>query len=258
MELRAATRSDCPSTFGMPSAIEPRRNAVSAPVTRLGRDSVITRETMETTSVQDQNPVSPRVAHLADASAHVSRPRRFGLFAKNFIQHPTSLGTLFPSSRFLVRRALSDVDWDASRVIVEYGPGVGHFTQGILDRMRRDAQLIAIEINAEFVAFLRTYYPDRRLRVVEGSAAAVRPILERAGCPQADCILAGIPFSTFPVELTREILLQTHAALSDGGTLVVYQVSSAVLPHLRSIFRRVECRFEPLNLVPTRLYLCSK
>ena len=49
--------------------------------------------------------------------------RRF-LFALNFFKSPAMLGSLIPSSRFLVNDVLNQVDWDKARVIVEYGPGV--------------------------------------------------------------------------------------------------------------------------------------
>ena len=57
-----------------------------------------------------------------------SRGEETLLFAKNFLQHPKMLGSLIPSSRFLIGRLLSKVDWGARRTIVEYGPGVGTIT----------------------------------------------------------------------------------------------------------------------------------
>src|SRR5437660_188639 len=44
------------------------------------------------------------------------------LFAQTFFKRPRALGSLVPSSRFLVRQIMDQVDWSA-RVIVEYGPG---------------------------------------------------------------------------------------------------------------------------------------
>ena len=41
------------------------------------------------------------------------------------------------------------------RGISEYGSGIGTFTGEILRRMRRDAQLVAIETNRDFVRFLQ-------------------------------------------------------------------------------------------------------
>src|SRR5712664_2210613 len=77
------------------------------------------------------------------------------LFARNFFRHPRMLGSIVPSSRFLIKQ-LEPIDWAQARVIVEYGPGVGGITAEILRRMRPDASLIVIEINAEFVRFLRS------------------------------------------------------------------------------------------------------
>ena len=86
-------------------------------------------------------------------SQRTSRPEQFLLFGRNFIKHPKMLGSLIPSSRFLVNHVLGEVDWARARVFLEYGPGVGTFTTEILRRMRPDAVLIAMETNADFVRY---------------------------------------------------------------------------------------------------------
>src|ERR1700676_4028320 len=81
-------------------------------------------------------------------------------FSRNFLRHPVMLGSIVPSSRFLIRRLLAPIDWSQARVIVEYGPGVGVVTRQILRNMRSDAAVIVIEMNPEFVAFLRSAIAD--------------------------------------------------------------------------------------------------
>ena len=66
------------------------------------------------------------------------------LFFRNFFRHPRMLGSIIPSSRFLIKQLLEPIDWDKARVIVEYGPGGGGSTAEILRRMRPDARLVAI------------------------------------------------------------------------------------------------------------------
>ena len=73
-----------------------------------------------------------------------SRSGQLLLFGRNFIKHPRMLGSLIPSSRFLVNHVLAEVDWNRARVFLEYGPGVGTFTAEILRRMRPDAVLIVV------------------------------------------------------------------------------------------------------------------
>lgn len=179
------------------------------------------------------------------------------LFARNFLRHPRMLGSVIPSSRFLIDSLLARVDWQRARVIVEYGPGIGTFTAKILRRMRPDAQLIAIETNEEFVRFLRRTYPTRQLTVLHDSAANVGRILAQLGHASADYVVSGIPFSTMPAHVRESILHATHAALASGGEFLVYQFSSRVRADLERIFGRVESGFEPLNVLPAQLFFCA-
>lgn len=108
------------------------------------------------------------------------------------------LGSLIPSSRFLVNKVLNEVDWARARVFLEYGPGVGTFTTEILRRMRPDAVLIALETNADFVRFLRGRVRDERLHVVHASAADADAALAGLNLRQADYVISGIPYTTMP------------------------------------------------------------
>src|ERR1700751_1154067 len=88
------------------------------------------------------------------------------LFFRNFFKHPKMLGALMPSSPTLIDRVLNPVQWDDARLIIEYGPGVGSFTTEILRRMPDKATLIAIEMNGDFVEYLRNNADDPRLHLV--------------------------------------------------------------------------------------------
>ncbi|HEX8432236.1 MAG TPA: rRNA adenine N-6-methyltransferase family protein [Longimicrobium sp.] len=179
------------------------------------------------------------------------------LFARNFFKHPKMLGSLIPSSRFLVDEMLSEVNWETARVIVEYGPGVGTFTHEILKRMGPEGTVVAIEMNDDFVRFLGEGGSDPRLHVVHGSAADVGTILQRIGKGKADYIISGIPFSTMPPQVADGIVRATRDALTPGGAFLVYQFSRDVLPYLKRTFGRIRQGFNPLNIPPARLYYCN-
>lgn len=179
------------------------------------------------------------------------------LFARNFFRHPRMLGSIVPSSRFLIKQLLEPIDFARARVIVEYGPGVGGITTEVLRRMRSDGTLIAIEMNPDFVSYLRSSISDRRLHVVEGSAVAVDEILRRCGCQRADYIISGIPFSTIAAPLRERILRKTRDALEPRGAFLVYQFSTRVLEDLKRVFGYVVRRFEPLNVLPAHLFICQ-
>ncbi|MBB3229246.1 class I SAM-dependent methyltransferase [Halomonas stenophila] len=190
------------------------------------------------------------------ALAGNGRRAQLSLFARNFFKHPRMLGSIIPSSPFLVRRLLEQIDWRSVQVIVEYGPGVGTITRELLQRMPAESTLLVLETNQEFVDFLQRSLPDPRLRVVRGSAETVQAELGRLGLPTADYVLAGIPFSTMSATSRESVLTSSLDALAPQGAMLIYQFSSRVLPDLRQVFSEVECDFEPLNILPAKLYYC--
>src|SRR2546429_8872508 len=155
---------------------------------------------------------SSQAEHDASNGHRVRSRARSGdvlLCARNFFRHPRMLGSIVPSSRFLIKQLLQPINWARADVIVEYGPGVGGITAEVLRQMRPDATLIAIEMNPDFVKYLRSSFTDKRLRVVEGSAVSVDEILRRFGYTRANYIISGIPFSTIPAPLRERILRKT-------------------------------------------------
>jgi phospholipid N-methyltransferase len=179
------------------------------------------------------------------------------LFASNFVRHPHMLGSIIPSSRFLVNQVLAPIEWERTRVIVEYGPGVGTFTAEILRRMRPDAELVAIETNRDFVRHLARTIPNPRLHVVHDSAAQVQAVLLRLALPAPRYIVSGIPLGSMPDAVRTDIAMKSRAALEPGGAFLVYQFTARVLPVLQRTFGEVRRGFERRNLPPAQLFVCA-
>lgn len=184
------------------------------------------------------------------------RPSQTWLFARNFFKHPMMLGSVIPSSRFLINHLMGQIDWARAKTIVEYGPGVGTITRHLLRRMSPDAKLVVFETNEDFVTYLRATYNDPRLHVVHGSAERVQEVVAELGAERADYVISGIPFSTLPEGVRERVLHNTREALLPDGVFLVYQFSRAVLPYLERVFSEVRKDFEPLNILPARLYYC--
>ena len=187
-----------------------------------------------------------------------STAAQLSLFAKNFFKHPKMLGSIIPSSRYLIRAMLKPVDWKNTRVFVEYGPGVGTISVPILKSLRPDAKLVLIETNPDFVAFLKETMTDSRVHVMHRSAADIGAILAELGEPGADYIISGIPFSTMPGSLREAILKATNGALTAKGVFLVYQFSPKVHQGLKKFFGRIDKTFEALNVPPAHLYFAHK
>ncbi len=186
-----------------------------------------------------------------------SRVRELGLFARNFVKHPRMLGSVIPSTRFLIERVLNEVEWSRARVMVEFGPGVGTFTREILARLHPEGALVVLETNPDFVRHMRESISDPRLHVVHASAATVESALRERGLAPADYVISGIPFSTLPARIREDVLNATRAALGPRGKFLVYQFSARVHADLERIFSSVRRGFEPRNVLPAHLFFCS-
>lgn len=187
-----------------------------------------------------------RVAHRA------ASPR--WQFLRGFFKNPVMVGSIIPSSRVLIDRMLSPVDWENSRLFVEYGPGVGTFTRPILEKLGQEAILLTIDTNADFTRYLKESIDDPRLVAVTGSAADVEEILAERSLGQADYVLSGIPFSTLPPGVGEAIGKATAQVIRPGGAFLIYQFSPKVFDFIKPHFERIERGFEWINVPPATLF----
>jgi phospholipid N-methyltransferase len=175
-------------------------------------------------------------------------------FLRGFLKHPVMVGSIIPSSRLLIERMLRPVDWDNTKLFVEYGPGVGTFTRDLLDRMTHDAKLVTIDTNPDFTKYLTESLDDPRLIAVTGSAADVEQILTERGLGKADYVLSGLPFSTLPPGVGDAIAKATAKVIRPGGAFLVYQFNPKVLDFIKPHFEKIDRGFEWINVPPATLF----
>lgn len=175
-------------------------------------------------------------------------------FLRGFLKHPVMVGSIIPSSRLLIEKMLAPVDWDNTKLFVEYGPGVGTFTRPILEKLGPDATLLTIDTNPDFTAYLKESLDDPRLIAVTGSAADIEKILADRGFGKADYVLSGLPFSTLPLGVGDAIGEATAKVIRPGGAFLVYQFSPKVLDFIKPWFERIERGFEWINVPPATLF----
>jgi phospholipid N-methyltransferase len=177
-------------------------------------------------------------------------------FGRTFLKEPAMLGSVLPSSRYLVRRALDQIDWARAELIVEYGPGLGTFTTEILRRMVPGGRLVVFETHPDFVRHLKESLPDPRLEVIHGSAEAVESTIRERGWKLVDYVLSGVPFSLMSDEVRDSILRSTRSVLDPDGAFLVYQFSPSIRSHLKGVFSDVTWEFELRNFLPATVFYC--
>lgn len=178
-------------------------------------------------------------------------------FFRGFLRHPALIGSVIPSSPFIERRIVGAAGIAHSRSVVELGPGTGGTTRAILRALPPRAHLLAIEINPDFVNYLKTY-PDPRLDVYLGSAEDIRRALETLDYTRPDAVVSGIPFSTMPPEVGRKILREIWDCLAPGGLFVAYQLMNRVAFLEPRLLGDPHVQLELLNVPPLRVYSWRK
>jgi phospholipid N-methyltransferase len=149
---------------------------------------------------------------------------------------------------------LDMTDVARARCVVELGAGTGVYTGEILARLRPDARLLAFEIDPHLAGTLPALFPDPRLRVVNDSAENVRAYLDGA---RADVIVSGLPYTSLPAALRKQILDQSAQALMPTGVMLVLQYSPLIERELRRRFASVRRRVSLLNVPPAFLFACE-
>jgi phospholipid N-methyltransferase len=186
-----------------------------------------------------------------------SDPERW-LFLRRVLAAPRYVGSVTPSSRYLVDALVNLSNASHVRTAVELGPGTGPFTKGLLARLPADGRLLCIERDERFADYLRRRFDDPRLTIVTGDAQRLEQYLADAGMDErVPLIVSGLPFTSLPPEVRESILAAVVRCLSPDGCFLLYQYSYAMRAHLRRHFRRVESHWELRNIPPAVCMRCT-
>lgn len=173
-------------------------------------------------------------------------------FLREGLKNLKTVGTVTRSSRQLCEKAVSFVDFQNAKVIVELGAGDGVITKHILKHMRPDARLLAFEVHPKFCALLRNI-GDERLIVVEDSAEHIGRYLSDNNLGKIDDVVSAIPFVALPKEVGQKIVTATRDQMKRGGRYIQVHYSLLMKSLYESIFGNVDVNFVPLNLPPAFL-----
>lgn len=177
-------------------------------------------------------------------------------FLRTAMKDISQTGSVWESSRFLIRKLLDPVDWASAETIIELGTGNGVITRAILERMNPDARLTAYEINPEFLELTRDrILGDSRCTLTDESAEYLED-LHPAGSVHA--VISSLPFAIMDEALQESILRQIHLVLKPGGQYLQYQYAPTKYRMITRRFQRVRLDYTLLNIPPAFVYSCTK
>ncbi len=181
-------------------------------------------------------------------------------FFKEAIKNIKTSGSVMPSSRFLIKKMLQNIDFSKDLVLVEFGPANGIITHEIIKKMSTNSKLICFEINPVFYDELCNTIQDERVFILKQSAEKIEEELQKFNINKIDFCISSLPLAMIPQDICKTIIDNTINVLKIGGGFVQYQYSLQFYKQLKNTFNKKNIRlnFVLLNFPPAFVYNCEK
>jgi phosphatidylethanolamine/phosphatidyl-N-methylethanolamine N-methyltransferase len=149
------------------------------------------------------------------------------LFLRQLLTKPKQISAIAPSSPWLAKAMAQGLGPQSGRV-VEFGPGTGALTRGILAAGVAPENITVFEMSAEFVQHLRRAMP--RVTVHHAAAQAAVGLVDQG----VERVISGLPLLSMPVELRRSIVKAAFDILAPDGiyTQFTYGSKPALSPEV--------------------------
>lgn len=167
-----------------------------------------------------------------------------------FTKNVKTTGALFQTSKKIEQEICSKINED-TKVVVEFGTGLGNITRRILSTLPPDGRLYSFEVNAEFLEDVKEIIQDERLVLINDGAQNFQKYISE----EVDCFISSIPLTILPKEVRDEALSKSYESLKSGGSFsqILYSVQKKKFD---VFFDKVE--IETVFSVPTFVHHCWK
>jgi phospholipid N-methyltransferase len=182
----------------------------------------------------------------------------FSLFLGKFLKHGTAIASLAPSSPWLSRATVRNVDWARARVLVELGAGTGPVTRVLAEKAPPECRVVVVERDSDFARLLRDRFAHLpNFEVVEADARDLAAVLDDLGVGRADHVISGLPVPSFPKDLQRGLFRVVRGVLDPSGTFnQITELPWVYWRFYRRYFDDVRFAFELRNFPPAGAYFC--
>lgn len=182
----------------------------------------------------------------------------YKIFIRQFIKNPKFTGAILPSSKKLCIKMMEGINFNKAECIVELGPGTGVFTEELIKRKRKDTILVIIEYNKHFYDLLVEKFNEiDNLYIIDDSAENIKKYLKQIGINKIDYIVSGLPFTSLPCEIGKNILRNTKDLLSTHGVFITFQYTLFKLNLFKSYYSTITFKRTFFNVPPAYVLICD-
>lgn len=178
------------------------------------------------------------------------------LFARQLLHNPTQIAAISPSSKFLARAMAAGLG-PSTGPVVEFGPGTGQLTKGILAAGVAPDHLTLFEMSADFTRLLQDRFPG--VRVHRAGAQLARKYI---AAHSVGAVVSGLPLLSMPDPVVDAIMTAAFDILRPDGVYIQFTygntppVPLAVMDRLG--LTAVLSKMVWANLPPARVYFIRR
>jgi len=176
-------------------------------------------------------------------------------FFKESLKNIREVGTIFPSSKFVVEKMIAPINFEKKLTILELGSGSGVITKKLLEKISYDSQLICFETNKKFYEELKKIN-DKKMILINESAEKIKLHLDELKIEKVDYIVSSVPLVSLPKETTNKILSISVEILGKSGKLIQLQYTKLLEKRLRNHYNQIDIQFTPKYYLPAFIYTC--
>ncbi|WP_017727813.1 class I SAM-dependent methyltransferase [Halalkalibacterium ligniniphilum] len=176
------------------------------------------------------------------------------MFLKSFLDSPKSVGSIIPSSKYLVQCMLNQADLKKDSKVVELGGGTGVLTGAIVAAAQFHKPLLVFEQNDDLRQSLSKYSGD--ITLFDDAFELGTCLSHMAN--QIDCVFSGLPLLNFKKGERVDLLDQIYFILKPGGKFIAFQYTPFLLPYMNDFFESTTIKVVPLNIPPAFVFVCEK
>ncbi len=167
-----------------------------------------------------------------------------------------NVGAFTWSSAALVESVLHNVSGEQN-IVIEYGPGTGAMTKGLLSKLSSKGTLIAVEANAEFVQEIEKL-SDARIKIKLGRVENVAASLSEEYTGKTDLVISSIPLSMIDSDMREQIMRDSAKLLTPAGSMIIFH-QYTLIPYflLKRHFHSVSINFIFQNCLPCFVFSAS-
>lgn len=180
-------------------------------------------------------------------------------FFKEYVKNPFKVGAIMPSTKYLAKEMVSDVDFKNAKCIVEYGPGTGVFTKEIISKCSKFTKVLLFETNEAFYQDLKRKYKNvENIIIINDGAENISKYLKELNINQVDYVISGLPFTSLPESTSKCVIDTTKKILSEKGEFRTFQYSLLKINLFKQSFSNITHTKIYKNIPPAYVLKCKK